>query len=79
MGNDGLPIGGLSHRTGCKIETIRHYERVTLQRHAGFRLSAVETGCLAQHPVFAQNKLRLRSALFQPAVRSASPAASIVR
>jgi MerR family mercuric resistance operon transcriptional regulator len=30
MGNDGLPIGELSRRTGCKIETIRYYERVGL-------------------------------------------------
>lgn len=27
-----LQIGGLSHHTGCKIETIRYYERIGLLR-----------------------------------------------
>ena len=28
-----LPIGELSRRTGCNIETIRYYERIGLLRH----------------------------------------------
>lgn len=30
MRHDGIPIGELSRRTGCKIETIRYYERIGL-------------------------------------------------
>jgi MerR family transcriptional regulator, mercuric resistance operon regulatory protein len=30
MGIDGFAIGELSRRTGCKIETVRYYERVGL-------------------------------------------------
>ena len=28
MRQDGIPIGELSRRTGCNIETIRYYERI---------------------------------------------------
>jgi MerR family transcriptional regulator, mercuric resistance operon regulatory protein len=28
MTQDGIPIGELSRRTGCNIETIRYYERI---------------------------------------------------
>ncbi|HEV2300479.1 MAG TPA: helix-turn-helix domain-containing protein [Stellaceae bacterium] len=30
MRNDEIPIGELSRRTGCNIETIRYYERIGL-------------------------------------------------
>jgi MerR family mercuric resistance operon transcriptional regulator len=30
MRHDGIPIGELSRRTGCNIETIRYYERIGL-------------------------------------------------
>ena len=30
MGQKGIPIGELSRRTGCNIETIRYYERIGL-------------------------------------------------
>jgi MerR family mercuric resistance operon transcriptional regulator len=30
MRHDGIPIGELSRRTGCTIETIRYYERIDL-------------------------------------------------
>jgi MerR family mercuric resistance operon transcriptional regulator len=30
MRQDGIPIGELSRRTGCNIETIRYYERIGL-------------------------------------------------
>jgi MerR family mercuric resistance operon transcriptional regulator len=30
MALDGIPIGELSRQTGCKIETIRYYERIGL-------------------------------------------------
>ena len=30
MNQDGIPIGQLSRRTGCNIETVRYYERVGL-------------------------------------------------
>ena len=39
----GIQIGELSRRTGCNIETIRYYERITLlpapvRRAAGYRV-----------------------------------------
>jgi MerR family mercuric resistance operon transcriptional regulator len=30
MAQRGLPIGELSRRTGCNVETIRYYERIGL-------------------------------------------------
>jgi MerR family mercuric resistance operon transcriptional regulator len=41
MNQGGIPIGGVSQRTGCNIETIRYYERIGLlpspDRHGRYR------------------------------------------
>jgi MerR family mercuric resistance operon transcriptional regulator len=41
MKQGGIPIGDVSRRTGCKVETIRYYERIGLlpppDRHGRYR------------------------------------------
>ena len=32
LSHDDLTIGRLSHRTGCKVETVRYYEKIGLLR-----------------------------------------------